>query len=70
MDDIPMMKEMIELESQMAALEIDSEEKRQNENTATNSIGEDAIGTKRRREESSIKHPLMCHECGKIFTDT
>ena len=78
MDDIPMMKEMTELEKKMAALEIDSEEKRQNENTATNSIGEDvtnsigenAIGTKRRREESSIKHPLMCRECGKIFTDT
>ena len=57
MDDIPMMKEMTELENQMAALEIDSEEEKQNENTATNSIGEDAIGTKRRRHESSLKHP-------------
>ena len=75
MDDIPIMKEMTELEKKMATLEIDSEEKRQNENTATNSIGEDvtnsigenAIGTKRRREESSIKHPLMCRACGKIL---
>ena len=63
MDDIPILQQMAELES-------DSEEEIQNENTVTNSIREDTIGATRGREESSIKHSLICRNCGKIFTDT